>query len=475
MLTVAPGCRKLIDAGAPSTSLTGESVYTSDGTAASVLTGIYTQISQYDNPYAVDQGLTSLSFGPSLSADELTLYDINNAGFSYYYTNALDPVTHSSAFWNNIYSYVFDANSAIAGLQASSGLTPEIKQQLLGEAEFVRAFSYFYLVGLYGDVPLVLGTDYKVNASLSRAAAADVFRQVIADLLNAKELLSSNYLQSDAYTAYPMGAQQRVRPTKWAAMALLARVYLFTKDYTNALAMADSVIANSSLYGLSPLNAAFLANSQETIWSIQPVGTSTTSNTGAGSVFVLPSTGPDTYGDYPVYMSNSLLNAFEPGDQRRYTWVDSVAANGTTYYYPYKYKIGAVDATTQEYTIVLRLGEQFLIRSEAEAMGAGNGIADAINDLNTVRSRAGLLAYSGGADQSSVMTAILHERQVELFTEWGHRWLDLKRTGTMDAVMGAPGNACAAKGGSWNPAEALYPVPQSEINLDRNLTQNQGY
>jgi hypothetical protein len=114
----------------------------------------------------------------------------------------------------------------------------------------------------------------------------------------------------------------------------------------------------------------------------------------------------------------------------------------------------------------LRLGEQYLIRAEAEAHLNDN--TNAIKDLNIIRNRAGLANYAGATDQTSVLTAIMHERQVELFCEWGNRWFDLKRTGTIDAVLGAekPG---------WQPYIALYPVPLTEIQSNPFLIQNPGY
>jgi hypothetical protein len=84
-----------------------------------------------------------------------------------------------------------------------------------------------------------------------------------------------------------------------------------------------------------------------------------------------------------------------------------------------------------------------------------------------VRLRAGLGA-STASSQTDVLSAIMHERQTELFTEWGSRWLDLKRTGTMNAVLGA------AKPG-WKAADTLYPVPYPQIQADNLLTQNPGY
>ncbi len=112
--------------------------------------------------------------------------------------------------------------------------------------------------------------------------------------------------------------------------------------------------------------------------------------------------------------------------------------------------------------------------SQVEAR-AQFGEGNAVDDLDAIRSRAGLPAYTGPADKASLLAAILHERQVELFSEWGHRWFDLRRTGNLDAVMGGAGGVCAAKGGTWKSTAALLPLPLSEILSNPNLTQNPGY
>jgi hypothetical protein len=121
--------------------------------------------------------------------------------------------------------------------------------------------------------------------------------------------------------------------------------------------------------------------------------------------------------------------------------------------------------------MVLRLAEQYLIRAEAEANEGDS--TDAIDDLNVIRNRALLPNYSANVN-GSLLSAILHERQVELFTEWGHRWFDLIRTNSADSVMGI---IAPLKHGSWNDNndQELYPIPQTARNLDMNLTQNPGY
>jgi hypothetical protein len=126
--------------------------------------------------------------------------------------------------------------------------------------------------------------------------------------------------------------------------------------------------------------------------------------------------------------------------------------------------------------MVLRLAEQFLIRAEAEANLGDMG--DATADLNVVRARAGLGAstiLTANSTLPEADTALLHERQVELFTEWGNRWFDLIRTGVVNSVMGTPGGVCAAKGGVWNVDDILYPISVNEIESDPHLTQNPGY
>jgi hypothetical protein len=462
-LILQSGCKKLVTVPAPMTSLNSANAYTNDAAAIAVLNGIYVQMS---NNTAVHSVI------PALSADELTLYDINNTGYQPAYLNTLTNSTDAAVggFWGSFYSTIFVANNAIEGLTTSSvGLTPMVKQQLLGEAYFVRAFCYFYLVNLYGDVPLVTTTDYKTNALLARRPAATVYAQIITDLQSAQSLLSGQFLGATLLSS----TIARVRPTRWAATALLARAYLYTKQYADAYAQADLVISNTSQFSLDTLNGVFLSNSNEAIWQLQSVYNGTQSNTGEGAIFVLPPTGPNTSGQYPVYLNNALVNSFEPGDLRRKDWVDSVIVGSTTYYYPYKYKIGLVNADPTEQSTLLRLGEQYLIRAEAEANGSGGGAAAAIADLNMIRKRAGL--PNSTATSATLVAAILRERRVELFTEWGHRWLDLKRTGQVNAVMGNPGNACQAKGGTWNANWALYPIPLSEMQLDPNLTQNSGY
>ena len=126
------------------------------------------------------------------------------------------------------------------------------------------------------------------------------------------------------------------------------------------------------------------------------------------------------------------------------------------------------DPVTEYYT-VLRLAEQYLIRAEARAQQKIN-LPGAISDLNLIRNRAGLDSLSPTLNQQQVMAAVAQERRVELFAEWGHRWLDLKRTGQISAVF----NTIPYKS-QYQPFQQLYPIPLGELQNDPNLRQNPGY
>jgi hypothetical protein len=467
-------CEKLVEVDSPPTSLTSENIFTNDATAASVLTGIYTNLANTSVLWG--QTLNSISVVSALSADELTLHggsaNANSVLVQFYQNRLTAGLANSSqqTIWRNSYAKIYIINQAIEGLNASTSLTADVKKQLTGEAKFLRAFFYFYLVNLYGDVPYSTSSNYQVNATLSRLAKSQVFDQIILDLKDGVTLLDDNYKAADAKTP----TTEKLRPNKGTATALLARVYLYTGNWSDAEMQATNVIANISRYDTVSLNTVFLKNSKEAIWQLQPVNAGW--NTEDARAFILPSTGPisnSTSSGYPVYLSNQLLNGFEAGDKRRSNWLGSVTAGSgstsATYYYPFKYTSATLNAPVTEYLMVLRLAEQYLIRAEARAQQ--NKISEGLSDLNIIRKRAGL-PNANSNDKLSLLTDILHERQVELFTEWGHRWLDLKRSSKLDVVMNT---VAPAKGSTWNPNWELYPIPMYDIAQNQNLTQNPGY
>jgi hypothetical protein len=474
------GCRKFTDIPSSPTLVNNANVYSNDATAIAVLTGIFTDMSKPNVGEGIGSftGLGSISLMTGLSSDELTLYSgVTSSTYQAYFKNALSVSVGGSSsgfeFWPPLYNYIYRSNAAIEGLSSkeAQALTPSIRQQLTGEAKFLRAFFYFYLVNLYGDVPLALNTDYTINASLARTSGTSVYQQIISDLQDAESLLSDKFLDGTVLKA----TTERVRPTKWAASALLARAFLYMGDYLNAESQASAVIGNLTTFNLSDsLDDVFLKNSNEAIWQLQPV--TLLHNTEDGWIFNLPISGPtDISGAsvYPSYLSSQQVNSYEANDLRKTHWVGSIVSttDGKTYFYPYKYKIAILGAPVTEYLMVMRLGEQYLIRAEARTqLGNVNG---AQTDLNSIRVRAGL-TNTVANDKTSLLAAVIHERQTELFTEFGHRWFDLKRTGNVNAVMTVI-TPQKGNGSGWQPYQQLYPLPQDDLNKAPNLKQNTGY
>jgi len=436
-------CKKFVDIPPPKTQAVSASVFASDATATSAVVGLYDQITTYNQTFL--NGAVTVYAG--LSADELNNLSANE-DFDAFRTNAVpaDNNTINSTIWKNAYSYIYQTNAVLEGLDQSTGVSAATEAQLTGEMLFSRSLNYFYLVNLFGAVPLEDTTDYTLNSRAPRTDSAKIYTQMVADLLRAKSLLVASF-----------GTTDNTRPTEMAAAALLSRVYLYQRQWGAAESAATEVI-NSGAYQLEPdLNQVFLNTSAETIFQLARQN----NNTSEGNVFI-----PGSGSILPLFaLTSTLLDAFEAGDQRKADWVNSNTVNGQTYYYPYKYKARNSDALS-EYYVVLRLAEVYLVRAEARA--EQNNITGALADLNMIRNRAGLPS-SLAANTTDLLSAIRQERRVELFAEWGHRWLDLKRTGMANQVLSV------YKGAAWQATDVLYPIPFSQIQSNPFLTQNPGY
>jgi hypothetical protein len=443
-------CKKFVDIPPPKNQITNVAVFADSANATAAVLGIYVNIMQ---AISLNMGSGGLTVYTGLSSDELysTTNDINEKEF---YNNNISVTNNINAsnFWSNAYAIIYQANACLEGLEVAKSLSLSAKKQLQGEAKFIRSFVYFNLINLYGDVPLVTSTDYHKNQKLARLSVPACFEQIIADLMDAQGLLSPNYV--------PAG---RFRPNSYTATALLAKVYLYHKDWDKAEAAATKVI-DAGVYSLdTDLNNVFKSTSNEAIWKLSRVFPGLETQEG---YFIIPANASII----PKYViSNNLLSAFESGDRRSINnnWIKRNTINGQNYYYPFKYKLGYDGLSTPlEHYVVFRLAEQYLIRAEARARQ--NKLTDAAQDINVVRNRAGL-PNTNSITQPEILSAIEHERQTELFCEWGNRWFDLKRTDRINAVLGP------IKGSSWQPTDALYPIPQKEIDNNPYLYQNKGY
>lgn len=437
-------CKKFIEIPPPADVASTETLFSDDVSAVSAINGLYSQM-MTSNLFFANSGFTLM---PALSADELYTTS-SNGNFDPFLKNSIstDNFYNDAGLWKSGFKLIYQTNAILLGLGNSTNISDGIKNQLIGEAKFVRAFCYFYLINFYGDVPLVMSTDYKVNATLPRMNKIEIYKQITRDLQDAKNLMMADY-----------PSPGKVRPTKSAAVALLARVYLYQGKWADAETESSSLI-DLGTYSLSSLNNVFLSNSSEAIWQLLPVLNSI--NTADGITFI-----PYSSTFKPSYvLTDWLLNSFEVNDQRKSAWLKSNTVDGQLYYYPFKYKVRSGSAIT-EYNMVFRLAEEYLIRAESRAQQ--DNISGAKSDLNIIRNRAGLLNTSAN-DKSSLLEAIDHENQIEFFAECGHRWFDLKRTGKINSVLSFE------KPLDWQPSDSLYPIPLSELLANPVLTQNPGY
>lgn len=447
VLFLLPGCDGFTDVDLPKSQLTASAVFEDRVTANAAMTDIYSRVR--DNGLLT--GTTSgLSNELALYADELDYYGQPGTNtFNFANNNLLATGGEISELWNSTYSQIYAANAVIEGVQQAITLPVPDRNQLKGEALFIRALLHFYLCNTFGAVPYIGTTDYTQNRVARRAAEPDVLRLAKADLENAIALLPQDYVTAE-----------RVRPNRYAAYALLARVCLYLEQWDEAANAAAAVLNQSGVYVWEEdLDKVFLKESTSTIWQLMPgmAGDNTKEATTFSFTMAPP---PNTA------LTAALLGAFEPADQRQVHWVKTLTDGAMSYAHAFKYKEASNTGSAVEYSIVLRLAEQYLIRAEARAWQGD--LIGAKEDLNKVRHRAGL-ADTDAATATEIVAAVLRDRRVELFCEFGHRFLDLRRTNGLDAAL-------IPLKPSWNTTDRLLPLPQSELLLNPNLApQNAGY
>jgi hypothetical protein len=206
------------------------------------------------------------------------------------------------------------------------------------------------------------------------------------------------------------------------------------------------------------IDAVFLKESSTTIWQFTPKLEG--NNTDEGELFIFES-GPPPY----IGLSSELFNSFATNDLRKTHWIATISDGTTTWYHAHKYKQQSNTGTSLEYSIIFRLSEQYLIRAEARARQGE--LSSAKEDLDKVRQLAGL-ANTTAVTADEIVAAVMQERRHELFTEHGQRFFDLKRNGLINTVLPQvkPG---------WNTTDQFWPLPENELLVNPNLTQNPGY
>ncbi|MGZ3837877.1 MAG: RagB/SusD family nutrient uptake outer membrane protein [Flavisolibacter sp.] len=380
--------------------------------------------------------------------------------------------------WQMHYKTITVANIAIERIP-SIDMDATLKARLMNEAKFLRALMYFDLVRMFGDVPLL--TKEVEPLKPVRSPASDVYNFIISDLTAAEDLPAS----------YPAG-DGKGRATSGAAKSILAKVYLTKKEYDKAAAKCLEVI-NSNQYQLwddfADVFKLSSRNGKEAIFSVgfgDGGGAISFWEVGQFNVRLLPrelsEEGVENAQGWQIPTLN-LYNEYEADDRRRaVTFVTEVHnKNGTiTQIRPYIQKYWdrvaepKANGSYNDYPVI-RYADVLLMYAEA-SNELGNA-GPAYQYLNMVRKRArfdgatyrNVLPDYSGLTKEQFRQAVLKERRMEFVAE-GQRWFDLARTGTLETLVpvAKPGVVPQAK-------HYLFPIPQREIDLNQNLTQNSGY
>ena len=446
---VATSCDSMLDIDPPTDTMTEEDIYSSEEKIEVAANGLYTY--NFLDNFSYFQ-VIEINLG--MCSDEMRSRNVNASEYETNNYTALSGwfMNH----WRFPYQSIYQCNDFINHVEDTNLMDPKKRDAFVGEAKFFRAYAYFLLVNAFGDVPLILATDVNETSKMSNVDKDEINKQIIADLEFAEKSL--------------IGSKNgKTKITSQAARALLARVYLYTGEWEKAKEKANGLIpaengGTGSSFQLEPVERVFKSSSKESILHINMEG------------YV----GPGTYVGYTrigtlmvdgqYYVSQGLVDELQkdPKDKRVY-WIKEHRMDKKLYC-PYKYQNRDTpqSADDYEYLVLLRLAEQYLIRGEAN-VHLGN-LEAALEDINVVRSRAGLDPIESVSNAEELLMIIESERRKEFFEECGHRWYDLNRTGRADAVYKA-----TEYKKYWEPYKALLPIPDGEIARNPFLEQNEGY
>ncbi|MDD3079746.1 MAG: RagB/SusD family nutrient uptake outer membrane protein [Paludibacter sp.] len=439
---------------------TSENYYTSAGSATMSVNAIYNSL----------YGTTLWIFGDVASDDAVKggnagdQADINSIdNFSATSDNGV-----LSTFWQSAYETIARANNSIANIEQMS-FDKTLKNRLIGEAKFLRAYSYFNLVNIFGEVPLKTSSD-QINVPLSTTSA--IYKQIESDLTEAIDPLPASY------------SSEKGRVTKGAAYALLAKVDLYQNKYSECVSNIDLLQALNQ-YDLvkdyANLFKSGAEDSVEVIFGIRYVNNDEVSLGNNLTVWFAPTTEGGYYFDAPT---QSFVDAFseKTADGSTDPRLDASIGrdgepwfNNTTFssswseatgYLVKKYDQDDVTGLSKSQSTVpyhiIRYADVLLMKAEALVeLGSEDDLTLAAEALNKVRVRAGL-ATTEETTQNGLRTVIRNERRKELGFEF-HRFFDLMRWGE-DATLNALGSDFP-----WTDPRFYFPIPQAEIDANQAL------
>lgn len=432
-------CKKFLQV-APKDVASDDQTIIDKASAETAVRGMYRSLA--DNAY---YGSSFQSNG-YLQGDNLDWTDSRTVSLQFIQHNVRADNEEVASAWTAIYRTINRANYIIARIPevTDAAFTQDARNQLQGEAYFVRALAYFDLARTWGGVQLVLAPTLSANGQygLKRSSLAQTYAQVLADLKTAEPLLPET--------------TNRIRATRRTVWALRARLHLYLEEWSDAEAYASKVIADATDYKLAKPYSAFFANNAvatpESVFELSYSATNTNAHRGQWQ----PPANGGTRRWAPNAAFLALVNDPAIGGNRSAMVAFVTTAQGQQWYGNMYYRSPATDPA-----YILRIAELYLIRSEARAHLDGE-LPDAITDLNAVRDRAGLTG-TVAKTQNDVLLAIENERRIEFAFE-PHRWYDLVRT-----------NRAAAVTGITDTRKYVLPIPIGELIIDPALEPNPGY
>lgn len=439
-------CEDLVEVDAPSNQLGTEQVFEDVQTANAALAGLYAELR--DQSVISGAGYYTAGTLAGSYADELDCYiSDQNKVLDIYRNQQHETNTVIASVWETAYGQIYYANSVIYGAEHATALTDDDRASLRGEALFLRSLIYFYLQQLFGDIPYTTSLDYEYNRSLSKTAAAAVLEQLVPDVTAASSLLTDDYRDAE-----------RIYPNRKAAQLLLARIYLLQEEWVLAEQTAEGIL-QSPLYQFQPdVSEVFHKTGTHILWQLKPENSGDA--TREASFYYFTGAAPNAYA-----LTGDLLSSFAANDLRRQAWMAAVTVNSSSWYRPFKYQNRTNGTNANEYSVVFRLEEVYFIL--AEALARQNRFEEALPYLNATRQRAGLDALTS-LPSESFWEELLEEKRREFFTEFGHRFFDLKRLDRLNELNGTKPN--------WEDHKSVWPLPQNELLLNPNLNpQNTGY
>ena len=489
-------CSKFLD-DKPVTSLTTGNSYSTASDMENVLAGCYNILygsDYYQWEYVMLSDLRSDNAYPG-GGNEETFYDYDRF--------ILPPSnTHNYTNWGALYRGIARCNILLdkIGAVTDPALTDERRQQIIGEASFLRAYHYSHLVKLYGGVPIELESNTADPGSTrkARATETEVYDQIVKDL----EVAAANL--PDTYGNKP--SVNKVRATKGAANAMLAKVWAqrSDRDYNKVITYCDAVINSAAGYSLMAnyadlFDGAHYLNSESILEIPFEEGNWSASSWGV-QLYLAPEDGWQKYcvpskdlvaaydaeGD-AIRKNANIIFMTEDANGDQISWNDENwnpcgdPTVGTPFNYKQKHPAGW--ASGDDYYL-LRLADILLLK--AEALNETGQTGPAATLVNQIRSRVHLAGIPTSLSKEEMKTAILNERRLELAFE-AQRWDDLIRNGVATAVMqgleeytyscvdGEPGDPVKMDYSHCDQNHWILPIPQLERDANPNLTQNPGY